>query len=599
MKEQYRSHTCGQLRSEHIGQAATLSGWAEAFRNHGGVIFMDLRDSFGVTQIVLHDEASLKGVTRETVVRVRGRVVARAEDTVNPRLATGLVELHAESVERLSGSCAPLPFEVNATVAVREDLRLKYRYLDLRGARMQHNLRMRADLLRRMREKMQEFGFLEVATPILTASSPEGARDYVVPSRRWKGRFYALPQSPQLFKQLLMASGVDNYYQVAPCFRDEDGRNDRCPGEFYQLDYEMAFASQEDILRVTEAVLHDAFTAFGGGKEVTPLPFPRIPYKEAMALYGSDKPDLRNPLRISDLSDLFADVEFKPFQGKPVRGINVPGSAAQPKSFFEQMLQFATSIGMKGLGYISVATGTREDTGSGNTAPYPQDSSYALKGPIVKFLSAEKRAALCAQLQMQPGDTVFFICDRPGAVDALAGRIRGELGARLKLIDENRFALCFITDFPMYELDETTRRVCFNHNPFSMPQGGMEALESQAPLDVLAYQFDAVANGVELCSGAVRNNDPEIMRKAFALAGYTEEELIRRFGAMYEAFRYGAPPHAGAAQGIDRMLMLLLGEESIREIAAFPMNGSAQDLLMGAPGEITEGQLRETHIKLR
>ncbi|MDR3314211.1 MAG: aspartate--tRNA ligase [Oscillospiraceae bacterium] len=599
MNEQYRTHTCGELRTEHIGQQAALSGWAGTFRNHGGVIFVDLRDAFGTTQLVLHDEALLRGVTRETVIYVRGAVVARAEDTVNPKLATGLVELHVQSLVRLSAPCVPLPFEVGASENVREDVRLKYRFLDLRGERMQRNLQLRAALLQRLREHMQRFGFLEVSTPILTASSPEGARDYIVPSRKHKGAFYALPQSPQLFKQLLMVSGVDRYYQIAPCFRDEDARNDRCPGEFYQLDYELAFASQEDVLRVTEELLHDVFTTFGGGKAVTPLPFPRIPYREAMALYGSDKPDLRNPLRIGDLTEFFADAAFKPFQGKPVRGINAPGCAQQPKSFFEQMLQFATSIGMKGLGYISVVPCAEEDTGSGNTAPYPHDDAYSLKGPIVKFLDSAKQAALCAQFNLQPGDTVFFISDRPSAVDKLAGQIRSELGNRLELTDQSRFELCFITDFPMYEWDETARRVGFNHNPFSMPQGGMDALLTQDPLEILAYQFDAVVNGVELSSGAVRNHDPEIMIKAFEIAGYPQEELERRFGAMFDAFHYGAPPHAGMAPGVDRMLMLLLEEDSIRDVVAFPMNGNAQDLLMGAPGEVTESQLREVHIKVR
>ena len=598
MNKQYRTHTCGELRVEHIGQEAVLSGWAATFRNHGGVIFVDLRDAFGTTQLVLHDESMLRGVTRETVLRARGKVVARDEDTVNSKLDTGLVELHVESLERLGAPCAPLPFEPGAE-NVREDLRLKYRYLDLRGARMQRNLRLRAALLRRLRELMVAMGFLEVSTPVLTASSPEGARDYIVPSRKHKGKFYALPQSPQLFKQLLMVGGVDRYYQIAACFRDEDARNDRCPGEFYQLDLEMAFASQEDVLHVLETVLHDVFTTFGGGKPVTPLPFPRIPYREAMALYGSDKPDLRNPLRIGDLTGLFADVAFKPFQGRPVRGINAPGSAAQPRSFFEQMLAFATSIGMKGLGYISVVPAAEEDMGSGNAAPYPADAAYTLKGPIVKFLDAEKLATLCGQFNLRPGDTVFFISDRPAAVDQLAGQIRSQLGERLGLIDKNRFEFCFVTDFPMYEWDETARKVAFSHNPFSMPQGGLEALQTQEPLEVLAYQYDAVINGGELASGAVRNHDPEIMVKAFEIAGYSEEELIRRFGAMFDAFRYGAPPHAGAAPGVDRMLMHLTGEDSIRDMVAFPMNGNAQDLLMGAPGDVTEAQLREVHIKVR
>ncbi|MDR1927963.1 MAG: aspartate--tRNA ligase [Oscillospiraceae bacterium] len=600
MNEQYRSHTCGALREANIGEKARLSGWAETFRNHGGVIFVDLRDACGVTQLVLHDEALLKGVSRETVIMAEGRVVAREEETYNPKLPTGQVELHADIVTLLSAPAAALPFDVNGK-DVREDLRLKYRYLDLRGSRMQKNLLLRAELLQHLREKMRALGFLEVQTPILTASSPEGARDYLVPSRKFKGKFYALPQAPQQFKQLLMVSGVDKYFQIAPCFRDEDARNDRSPGEFYQLDYEMAFATQEDVMAVAEDVLFGAFQAFAPeGFAIAPPPFRKIPYRESLLRYGTDKPDLRNPLLIEDLSGFFADVDFKPFQGKPVRGINAPGCARRSKAFFEQMLQFASSIGMKGLGYISVVPAAEEDTGSQNTAPYPlMPEGHLLKGPIVKFLAPEKLATLCAQLHLQPGDTVFFICDRPGAVNRLAGQIRAALGERLGLIDKNRFEFCFIVDFPMYEINEETKKLEFTHNPFSMPQGGMEALTAKDPLDILAYQFDVVCNGAELSSGAVRNHLPAVMVKAFALAGYTEEDIKERFAALYTAFQYGAPPHAGMAPGLDRMLMLLTGEESIREVTAFPMNGNAQDVLLGAPGDVTESQLREVHIKLR
>ena len=581
MNEQYRTHTCGALLEEHIGQRAVLSGWAETFRNHGGVIFIDLRDHYGVTQVVLHDDAPLKGITRETVIRAEGVVVARGEDTVNPKLATGRVELHADQIEALSSAAAPLPFEVNGSDPVREEIRLKYRYLDLRGKRMQDNLILRAKVIERLRDSMRGMGFLEVQTPILTASSPEGARDYLVPSRKFKGRFYALPQAPQQFKQLLMVSGVDRYFQVAPCFRDEDARYDRSPGEFYQLDYEMAFAAQDDVLAVAELAMADVFNAFGQGKAVTAPPFRRIPYRESMLRYGSDKPDLRNPLEIQDLSEFFADVDFKPFQGRPVRGINAPGCAKRPKSFFENMLKFAEGIGMKGLGYISMT------------------ESGELKGPIVKFLPPEKQKALLALFDMRNTDTVFFISDRAKLADKLAGQIRTALGERLGLIDDSRFEFCFITDFPMYEYNEETKKIDFSHNPFSMPQGGMDDLMSKDPLDILAWQYDLVVNGVELSSGAVRNHHPEIMARAFEIAGYTREELEKRFGAMLQAFQYGAPPHAGMAPGIDRILMLLAGEDNIREVTAFPMNGSAQDLLLGAPSEVSEQQLREAHIKIR
>jgi len=583
MNDQYRTHTCGELREEHIGIRAKLSGWVATFRNHGGVIFVDLRDHYGVTQLVLHDEALLKGITRETVVCAEGLVVKRDEETYNPKLSTGTVELYAETLTPLSMPPAFLPFEVGNSDGVREEMRLKYRYLDLRGPRMQDTLRFRADFIRALRENMEKLGFLEVHTPILTASSPEGARDYLVPSRKFKGKFYALPQAPQQFKQMLMLSGVDRYYQIAPCFRDEDSRNDRSPGEFYQLDFEMAFATQEDVMEVAETVLFDAFARFAS-KDITYIskpPFRRIPYREAMLRYGSDKPDLRNPLLIEDLTAFFADVEFKPFRGKYVRGINVPGCAGQSRTFFEQMLKFAEGIGMGGLGYISVA----------------EDGE--LKGPIVKFLSGEKQTQLLEIMGMQTGDTVFFISDRPALCDRLAGQIRTELGNRLELIDKTRFEFCYITDMPMFEIDEQTKKLGFSHNPFSMPQGGMEALRTQDPLDILAWQYDIVCNGVELSSGAVRNHVPEIMAKAFEIAGYTEEDLKTRFGALYTAFQHGAPPHAGMAPGVERMIMLLLGEPNIREVTAFPLNGSAQDVLMGAPSEVTEEQLRDVHISVR
>ena len=583
MNEQYRTHTCGELREEHIGRRAMLSGWVAAFRNHGGVIFVDLRDHYGVTQLVLHDESLLRGVTRETVICAEGAVVKRSEETYNPKLATGMVELHASTLTALSAPPAFLPFEVGNSDGVREEARLKYRYLDLRGERMQRNLKFRAAFIRALRENMEKLGFLEVHTPILTASSPEGARDYLVPSRKFKGKFYALPQAPQQFKQMLMLSGIDKYYQIAPCFRDEDARNDRLSGEFYQLDFEMSFAAQDDVLEVGEKVITSVFERFAPEDTtyVSPAPFRRIPWREAMLRYGSDKPDLRNPLLIEDLSGFFSDVDFKPFRGKYVRGINAPGCAKQPKSFFEQMLKFAEGIGMGGLGYISV---TEEGE---------------LKGPIVKFLSEEKQRELLQIFNMQNTDTVFFISDRPGMCDKLAGQIRNELGCRLDLIDKTRFEFCWITDMPMYELNEQTKKIDFSHNPFSMPQGDLEALETQDPLDILAFQYDMVLNGYELSSGAVRNHIPEVMVKAFEIAGYSEDNLKTRFNALYSAFAHGAPPHAGMAWGIERQLMLLLREDSIRDVVAFPLNGSAQDVLMGAPGEVTETQLREVHIKIR
>jgi len=589
MNEQYRTHTCGELREEHIGQRAKLSGWVATFRNHGGVIFVDLRDHYGITQVVLHDESLLKGITRETVICAEGVIVARDAETYNPKLATGMVELHAETLTALGMPPAFLPFEVGNSDGMREEARLKYRYLDLRGPRMQGNLKFRAQFIKALRENMENLGFLEVHTPILTASSPEGARDYLVPSRKFKGKFYALPQAPQQFKQMLMLSGVDRYYQIAPCFRDEDSRNDRLPGEFYQLDFEMSFATQDDVLEIGEKVITKVFERFApeGTTYISPAPFRRIPYREAMLRYGSDKPDLRNPLLIEDLTDFFADVEFKPFRGRPVRGIKV--NTQQPKSFFEQMLKFAEGIGMQGLGYITQTPAQVDGT----------DNAFGLKGPITKFLSQEKTREFRELFNLQDWDTVFFICDRPGLCDKLAGQIRMELGRRLELIDETRFEFCYITDMPMFEIDEHTRQPGFSHNPFSMPQGGLEALQTQEPLDILAWQYDMVLNGYELSSGAVRNHIPEVMVKAFETAGYTEEDLKRRFNALYSAFQHGAPPHAGMAWGIERLLMILLDEESIRDVVAFPLNGSAQDVLMGAPCEVSEAQLRDVHIKIR
>lgn len=576
----YRTHNCEELRRSNVDQKIRLAGWIETIRDHGGVIFIDLRDHYGITQIVVNDDTLISGLHRECVISVEGILRLRSLDTVNPKLTTGAVELKVLSLDVLSLSNPQLPFEIDESAHTREDLRLKYRFLDLRNPAVHRNIVTRAKITSFLRGKMEELGFCEVQTPILTSSSPEGARDYLVPSRKHHGMFYALPQAPQIFKQLLMVSGFDKYYQIAPCFRDEDARADRSPGEFYQLDFEMAFATQEDVFEVAEKVLYETFSAFTD-KRVSPAPFRRIPFAESLLKYGTDKPDLRNPLIIEDLTGFFAEVDFKPFKSGPVRGIVAPDSASSPRSFFERMLAFATGIGMKGLGYISVLAGME------------------LKGPIVKFLSPEKQRELISSLRLKENDTLFFICDAPKLVSGLAGQIRDELGRCLDLIDKSAFEMCFITDFPMYGINEDTGALEFTHNPFSMPQGEMEALETEEPLDIKAYQYDIVCNGVELSSGAVRNHRPDIMLKAFELAGYTREDIERDFSALFNAFHYGAPPHAGMAPGLDRMVMLLTESESIREVVAFPMNSSAQDPLLGAPGKVTEAQLREVHIKIR
>ena len=576
----YRTHNCNELTLKNLGETVTLAGWVDTVRDHGGVAFVDLRDQYGITQIVVHDEAMLSSMHKENVISVTGEVVRRDEETVNPKLATGELEVHVKELTVLGACTSPLPFDVSESTETREDVRLTYRFLDLRNKKVHDNILFRSEVVRFLREKMESLGFTEITTPILTCSSPEGARDYIIPSRKHEGKFYALPQAPQQFKQLLMVSGFDKYFQIAPCFRDEDARADRSPGEFYQLDFEMAFATQEDVFAVAEDVLYDTFTKFGGGKPVSKAPFRRIPFEEAMLKYGTDKPDLRNPLEIVDLTDYFRDVEFKPFQGRPVRGIVAPGCGKQSKSFFEKMLEYAMSIGMKGLGYLTVL----------------EDGSF--KGPIAKFLSDEKKAALTEMLSLKTDDTLFFICDSIKVVNLLAGQIRTALGERMNLIDKDRFEMCFITDFPMYEKNEEGK-LDFTHNPFSMPQGEMDALENQDPLTIKAYQYDIVCNGVELSSGAVRNHRPDIMIKAFELAGYTAGEVEKRFGALFRAFHYGAPPHAGMAPGVDRMIMLLKDEENIREVIAFPMNSNAQDMLLGAPNTVSEQQLREVHIKLR
>ena len=575
----YRTHNCDELREANIGEKVKLAGWIDTIRDHGGVLFVDLRDHYGITQLVVHDDRLLKGIQKETVISATGEVKKRDEETVNKKLGTGLIEVHVSEIETLGKCTQRLPFEISESLATREDVRLKYRYLDLRNREMHDNIVLRSKIISYLRKKMEEMGFTEIQTPILTASSPEGARDYLVPSRKHKGSFYALPQAPQQFKQLLMVSGFDKYFQIAPCFRDEDARQDRSPGEFYQLDFEMSFAEQEDVLKVGERVLYDTFKEFTD-KEITDVPFPRIPYRESMLKYGTDKPDLRNPLEIIDLTDFFAGIDFPLFKGKPVRGI-VANCDGRPKSFFEKSLKFATEeVGMKGLGYLTL-----------------NDGEY--KGPIAKFLDDEKRAELEKISGIKNKETIFFICDNIKVVESFAGQIRTWLGENLELIDKNTFKFCYIVDFPMFEYNEEEKKIDFTHNPFSMPQGGLKALNEKDPLEILAYQYDIVCNGVELSSGAVRNHDYEIMQKAFEIAGYDKSVLEAKFGALYTAFQFGAPPHAGMAPGVDRMIMLIKGEESIRDIIAFPLNGNAQDVMMGAPGTVTEQQLREVHIKVR
>ena len=576
----YRTHNCGELNESNIGQDVRVAGWVENIRDHGGVMFLDIRDQYGVVQVVVHDDNLLKNINKECTVTISGKVVKRDEDTINPKIATGMVEVHTESITVLGKCKTNLPFEISNSKDVKEDVRLKYRFLDLRNKKLHDNIVLRSEVISYLREQMNEMGFLEISTPILSTSSPEGARDYLIPSRKHKGKFYALPQAPQIFKQLLMVSGFDKYFQIAPCFRDEDARADRSPGEFYQLDFEMAFAEQEDVFAVAEQVLYNTFVKFGGGKQVSKPPFVRIPFKEAMIKYGTDKPDLRNPLVITDISDMFVETDFKPFCGKTVRAINVPNCAGQSKSWFKKMEEYALSIGMKGLGYVKV----RDD--------------MTFDGPIDKFLPAEDKLKLIERTGLQPGAVCYFIADSAEDAPKLAGMIRTEVANRLDIIDKDKYEFCFIVDFPMYEYDDNGK-VIFTHNPFSMPQGGLEALNTMDPVDILAYQYDIVLNGVELSSGAVRNHDVEIMKKAFDIAGYSEDELKAKFTALYNAFQYGAPPHAGMAPGVDRMLMLLTDEENIREVIAFPMNSNAQDVLLGSPGEVTEQQLREVHIKIR
>lgn len=576
----YRDITLREISEQHIGQTLQVAGWVENIRDHGGVSFVDLRDMYGVLQVVMRDTTLLDGIVREMCLSVEGIVEKRDEDTYNPRIPTGTIELEAGKVTVLGKVYRQLPFEIMTSKETREDVRLKYRYLDLRNAKVKDNIVFRSQVIGFLRQKMTEMGFLEIQTPILCASSPEGARDYIVPSRKYKGKFYALPQAPQQYKQLLMASGFDKYFQIAPCFRDEDARADRSPGEFYQLDFEMSFATQEDVFRAGEEVLSATFEKFAPeGYAVTQAPYPVISYRQAMLEFGTDKPDLRNPLRIIDVTDFFQQCSFKPFIGRTVRAIRV--HAEMSKGFHERLLGFATGMGMGGLGYLEVAA----------------DMTY--KGPIDKFIPDGMKSELAAMAGLEAGDTIFFIADREDRANYYAGQLRIELGDKLDLCEKNAYRFCYINDFPMYELDPATRQIGFTHNPFSMPQGGLEALEREDPLDILAYQYDIVCNGVELSSGAVRNHDMDIMVRAFAIAGYDEETLKSKFGALYQAFQFGAPPHAGMAPGIDRMLMLLKNEENIREVIAFPMSSSAQDLMCSAPNDVTEQQLREVHIKVR
>ncbi|WP_093612769.1 aspartate--tRNA ligase [Streptomyces indicus] len=579
----YRSHSCGQLRSSDVGQDVRLSGWLHNRRDLGGILFIDLRDHYGITQLVARPGTAayeaLDKQTKESVVRIDGKVVSRGAENVNPELPTGEVEVEVAEVEVL-GASQQLPFQVNADDGVGEERRLEYRFLDLRRERMHRNIMLRTQVIAAIRAKMVALGFNEMATPILTATSPEGARDFVVPSRLNPGKFYALPQAPQQFKQLLMISGFDRYFQIAPCFRDEDARADRSPGEFYQLDVEMSFVEQEDVFQPIEKLMTEIFTEFGGGREVT-SPFPRIPFRESMLKYGNDKPDLRAKLELVDISDVFADSEFKAFAGKHVRALPVPDTAGQTRKFFDSLGDYAVEQGAKGLAWIRVG----------------EDGSF--QGPIAKFLTEENNKVLTERLGLTAGHAVFFGAGEFDEVSKIMGAVRVEAAKRAGHFEENVFRFCWIVDFPMYEKDEETGKIDFSHNPFSMPQGGMKDLEEKDPLDILAWQYDIVCNGIELSSGAIRNHEPDIMLKAFEIAGYDRDTVEHEFAGMLRAFRFGAPPHGGIAPGVDRMVMLLADEPNIRETIAFPLNQNAQDLMMGAPTELDESRLRELNISLR
>ncbi|MFI0737949.1 aspartate--tRNA ligase [Streptomyces sp. NPDC021100] len=579
----YRSHTCGELRAADVDTDVRLSGWLHNRRDLGGILFIDLRDHHGLVQLVARPgtpaNEALGRLTKETVVRIDGRVMSRGAENVNPDLPTGEIEVEVTEVEVL-GAAEPLPFTINTEDGVNEERRLEYRFLDLRRERMHRNIMLRGAVIRAIREKMTAQGFNELATPILSATSPEGARDFLVPSRLHAGKFYALPQAPQQFKQLLMIAGFDRYFQIAPCFRDEDARADRSPGEFYQLDMEMSFVEQEDVFQVIEKVMTELFEEFGNGRHVT-SPFPRIPFREAMLKYGSDKPDLRAKLELVDISDVFAGSEFKAFAGKHVRALAVPSVQDQPRKFFDGLGEFAVEQGAKGLAWVRVG----------------EDGT--LSGPIAKFLTEENVKVLTERLGLAAGHAVFFGAGEFDEVSKIMGAVRVEAAKRAGQFEENVFRFCWIVDFPMFEKDEETGKIEFSHNPFSMPQGGLEALETMDPLDILAWQYDIVCNGVELSSGAIRNHEPEVMYKAFGIAGYSQEEVEREFGGMLRAFKFGAPPHGGIAPGVDRIVMLLADEPNIRETIAFPLNGNAQDLLMGAPSEVDDSRLKELHLSLR
>jgi aspartyl-tRNA synthetase len=584
----YRTHTCGALRESDVGQSVRLSGWVHRKRDHGGVLFVDLRDHYGLTQIVCRANSEalkvLEHLRVESVVTIDGEVVSRGPEATNPNLPTGAIEVVAGAVT-IQSEAQELPLPVAGEAEYPEETRLRYRYLDLRRERLHANIILRSQVISSIRRRMIAQGFTEFQTPILTASSPEGARDYLVPSRVHPGKFYALPQAPQMFKQLIMVAGFDRYFQIAPCFRDEDARADRSPGEFYQLDFEMSYVTQEDVFAAIEPVLAGVFEEFANGKSVTPAgSFPRIPFREAMLRYGSDKPDLRNPILISDVSDHFRGSGFGLFariveSGGVVRAIPAPGTAGHSRKFFDDMNDWARSEGHAGLGYVTQKGGE-------------------LGGPIAKNHGEEAMRKLVAELGLGPDDGIFFAAGKEAQAVKLAGAARIRVGEQLGLIDENRFEFCWIVDFPMYEYDEEAKKVDFSHNPFSMPQGELEALESKDPLDILAYQYDIVCNGVELSSGAIRNHRPDIMYKAFGIAGYSREDVDRNFSGMINAFKYGAPPHGGSAPGIDRIVMLLAGEPNIREVVLFPMNQKAEDLMMGAPSEVTTKQLRELHIRV-